>query len=121
MSLCWIQPQIIINLVRHNASTTLTSLNLEGYEELNDLVLEFIAGVDGKHQDEDSTESVENIDAKSKDIDEDDKCIQSGGLVQLINLTLPTKSFVTPYGLEILIENLPLLETIKNAGRMGKL
>ena len=44
--MCWIQPQLIINLVRHRSSHTLTSLNLEGYEELNDLVLEFIAGVE---------------------------------------------------------------------------
>ena len=87
-------------MVRHRSSQTLTSLNLEGYEELNDLVLEFIAGVD-----QETTNSNSNIEK---------------GLKQLTNLTLPIKSFVTPYGLKILLENLPLLEVIKNAGRLGK-
>ena len=99
--MCWIQPQLIINLVRNRSSHTLTSLNLEGYEELNDLVLEFIAGVE-----QETTENDSNVER---------------GLKQLTNLTLPVKSFVTPDGLKILLENLPLLEVIKNAGRLGNL
>ena len=100
VTLCWIQPKLIINLVRHHSSDCLTSLNLDGYEELNDLVLEFIAGVD--------QETIENDTGKNR------------GLTHLCNLTLPVKSFVTPYGLKILLENLLFLEVIKNAGRLGK-
>ena len=116
--MCWIQSQLIINLVRHQASNTLTSLNLEGYEELNDLVLEFIAGVE-EDTTEVSTEYEKNLDSDVKNNGE-----HSGnkkrGLMQLKNITLPIKSFVTPYGLKILLENLPHLEAIRNSGRLGK-
>ena len=117
--MCWIQPQLIINLVRYHSSNTLTSLSLEGYEELNDLVLEFIAGVDEETTDtslvNDGNENQSEVgDKRSNDI------FKPRGLKQLTVLTLPTKSFVTPYGLKILLENLPGLEVIKNAGRLGK-
>ena len=108
--MCWIQSQLIISLGRHNASNTLTSLNLEGYEELNDLVLEFIAGVE-ETSDENSTEYIENEEVCRN---------KKQGLLQLKNLTLPIKSFVTPHGLKILLENLLRLETIRNSGRLGK-
>ena len=116
--MCWIQPQVIINLVRHQASNTLTSLSLEGYEELNDLVLEFICGVDA-----DTTDgSIDIVEDKNNCDPKDEKDVKNGtqnGLKHLNSLCLPTKSFVTPYGLKILLEHLPLIETIKNAGRMG--
>ena len=117
--MCWIQPQLIINLVRYHSSNTLTLLNLEGYEELNDLVLEFIAGVD----DETTDTSIVNDENESKAEEgskESTEGYKNRGLKQLNNLTLPTKSFVTPYGLKVLLENLPGLEVIKNAGRLGK-
>jgi len=116
--MCWIQPQVIINLVRHQASNTLTSLSLEGYEELNDLVLEFICGVDADTRDG----SVDIVEDKKSCDQQDEKDVKKGtqnGLKHLTSLCLPTKSFVTPYGLNILLQHLPLIETIKNAGRMG--
>ena len=106
-------------MVRNHSSCTLTSLNLEGYEELNDLVLEFIAGVDGDTE-EYQTDCIENTKEDTVSIKKECEERQDRGLIQLITLTLPTKSFVTPYGLKILLENLPLLETIKNAGRLGR-
>ena len=116
--MCWIQSQLIINLVRHHASKTMTSLNLEGYEELNDLVLEFISGVE-EGTSEIPTEYVENPNDGVKNNGE--YCgNKKRGLTQLKNITLPIKSFVTPYGLKILLENLPHLETIRNSGRLGK-
>ena len=108
--MCWIQSQLIISLGRHHASNTLTSLNLEGYEELNDLVLEFIAGVE-ETSDENLTEYIENEEVCRN---------KKQGLLQLKNLTLPIKCFVTPHGLKILLENLLRLETIRNSGRLGK-
>ena len=126
--MCWIQPQVIINVVRHNSASTLTSLSLEGYEELNDLVLEFIAGVNEEEEDDDEEEEKgkdgeENCNS-NKIIDNKDKCdLQQNkgrGLRQLVNLILPVKSFVTKHGLKMLLENLPCLEAIKNAGKMGE-
>ena len=126
--MCWIQPQVIINVVRHNSASTLTSLSLEGYEELNDLVLEFIAGVNEEEEDDDDEEEKEKEGEENcnsnKIVDNNNKCDikqnKGRGLRQLVNLTLPTKSFVTKYGLKILLENLPCLESIKNAGKMGE-
>ena len=66
---------------------------------MNDLVLEFIAGVD--------QETTSYCSEKKT------------GLTHLCNLTLPIKSFVTPYGLKVLLENLHCLEVIKNAGKLG--
>ena len=126
--MCWVQPQVIINMVRHNSASTLTSLNLEGYEELNDLVLEFISGVNEEDDDDDDDEEEEKdcgVNSSSNILDDENKKIDSKenktrGLRQLINLTLPAKSFVTTSGLRVLLENLPCLETIKNAGKMGE-
>ena len=89
ISLCWNQPQILIELV--DKSPFLTSLNLIGYEELTDLALEYISGKVGK----------------------------ATGLKLLNEIILPKKCFVTPEGLRVLIENLPRLELIENQGKMG--
>ena len=89
ISLCWNQPQILIDLVEK--APKLTSLNLIGYEELTDLALEYISGKVG----------------------------YATGLKLLNEIVLPKKCFVTPEGLRVLIENLPLLEVIENQGKMG--
>jgi len=89
ISLCWNQPQILIDLVEK--APMLTSLNLIGYEELTDLALEYISGKVGN----------------------------TSGLKSLNEITLPKKCFVTPEGLRVLIENLPRLEVIENQGKMG--
>ena len=43
------------------------------------------------------------------------------GLKQLVELTLPKKCFVTIEGIRVLIENLLLIEVIKNAHSMGSM
>ena len=64
-----------------------------GYEELTDLAMEYIAGQIG----------------------------ECPGLKQLVELTLPKKCFVTIEGIRALIENLLLIEVIKNAHSMGSM
>ena len=89
LSLCWAQPRSLINLVR-KSQETLTMLNLEGYEELNDLAIDFLCGLT------------------------DEK-----GLEVLTELTLPKKCHVTVNGLKVILENLKVLERLKNAGNLG--
>ena len=91
VSLCWSQPQLLINLV--DKGSKLTRLNLSGYEELTDLALEYIAG---------QTENCR-------------------GLQKLVEITLPKKCYISVDGLKILIENLRFLELIENQGKMGVL
>ena len=79
-------PAVMIQLVKH--CPDLKSLCLLGYEDLSDIVLEFISG---EHED-------------------------SPGLARLESLTLPHKSFVTQYGVRSLLKHLPLLHTVNFPG-----
>ena len=92
-SLCWNNPQVLINLVDHCENVTI--LSLEGFNDVNDLVLEYIAG---------QTEQNSNR-----------------GLQNLTEISLPKKSFVTSEGVKVLLENLPNLEIIRHLGMMGKI
>ena len=80
-------PAVIIQLVKH--CHNLRSLSLLGYEELSDIVLEFISG---EHED-------------------------SPGLSRLESITLPDKSFLTPEGVRSLLRHLPLLHTVNFPGK----
>ena len=79
-------PAVMIQLVKH--CRDLKTLCLLGYEDLSDIVLEFISG---EHED-------------------------SPGLIRLEALTLPDKSYVTEYGVKSLLKHLPVLHTINFPG-----
>ena len=128
--MCWVQPSVIINIVKNNSlASTLTSLNQEGNEELNDLVIEFICGVDEISQAQDESDHHPKLDDEyiiatienNGDIKEDsESSTNNRGLKHLTHLTLPTKSFVTKDGIKTILENLPFIESITNAGKMGR-
>ena len=89
VSLVWNQPNVLISLV--DRAFSITRLSLLGYEDLTDLALEYIAGRVGT----------------------------SRGLPNLTVIILPVKCFVTPMGIRALLESLPMLEVVRNQGKMG--
>ena len=64
------------------------------YEQLNDLVLDYIAGNTPQNE--------------------------GRGLGNLTDITLPKRSFVTELGFRSLLENLKRLENIKHPGKMAR-
>ena len=90
MSLVFTSPQVAINMVR--CCPSLTSLSMEGYADLSDIVLEFVSG---EHPD-------------------------SPGLPLLSSLHLPERSFLTEEGVRSLLQHLPLLRTLVFPGNLGK-
>ena len=94
-SLIWTNPAAFISLV-DNCWGRLTRLNLDGYEELNDLAVDYLAGKTGGEP-------------------------RNEGLKQLVYVKLPKKSFITERSFKALLENLPRLEVIDHPGKMGVL
>ena len=86
VSICFTSPQVAINLVRH--CPLLTRVSLLGYEDLSDIVLEFISG---EHE-------------------------QSTGLRSLEVLQLPERSYITEQGVRSLLQHLPLLRLLSFPG-----
>jgi len=72
VSLTWMLPSVLINLVDH--CQQLTHLNLEYFDQLTDLGLEYIAGVTAG---------------------------QGEGLLLLEEIVLPKESFVTKEGIKV--------------------
>ena len=83
-------PAVMIQLVKH--CRDLKTASLVGYEDLSDIVLEFISG---EHED-------------------------SPGLTRLEAITLPDKSYVTQYGVKSLLKHLPFLHTVNFPGNTIK-
>lgn len=90
MSLVFTSPQVAINMVR--CCSSLTSLSMEGYADLSDIVLEFVSG---EHPD-------------------------SPGLPLLSSLHLPERSFLTEEGVRSLLQHLPLLRSLVFPGNLGQ-
>jgi hypothetical protein len=86
MSLCFSSPQVAINLVQR--CPLLTTLSLLGYEDLSDIVLEFLSG---EHE-------------------------ESAGLVGLESLQLPERSYITEHGVRSLLQRLPRLRLLSFPG-----
>lgn len=80
-------PGVIIQLVRH--CQNVQRLSLLGYEDLSDIVLQYISG---EHE-------------------------QSTGLVRLESITLPDKSYITELGVQSLLQHLQFLHTVNFPGK----
>ena len=93
-SLIWTNPTALISFV-DNCAENLTHLNLDGYEELNDLAVEYLAGKTERNMNK--------------------------GLKKLVYIKLPKKSFISEYSFKVLIENLLNLEFIDHPGKLGLL
>ena len=95
-------PKVAINLVRH--CRNLSSLSFLGYEDLSDIVLQFISG---EHE----------VLWYKQSLCDKTKCHQeSSGLKQLVKIVLPNRSFITEDGIQSLLQNLPLLQTLDFPG-----
>lgn len=92
-SLVWNNPRALITVVDN--CKNLKILNLEGFQDLNDLVLEYIVGATPQNHKQ--------------------------GLYHLIEITLPKKSFATVHGHLTLLKGLPQLQRLIHDGKMGQI